>query len=94
MGVPTRSRRTRTGRLGSVGHRERRARAALLSRMRVGEKDFDHERFRGQGETTVGIIAVHESTRGLLSTVSISPAEQPVELLDPRPLAGGASLHA
>ncbi|WP_437758399.1 hypothetical protein [Sorangium sp. So ce1389] len=62
--------------------------------MRVGEKAGDHERFRGSGESTVGIIASHESTRRLLSTVWIIPAEQPIEMLDPGRLAGGASLHA
>ncbi|WP_437838220.1 hypothetical protein [Sorangium sp. So ce1153] len=62
--------------------------------MRVGEKVVDHERFRGPGEGTVDILAVHESTGGLLSTVWIFPAEQPIEVLDRGRLAGGASLHA
>ncbi|WP_437625503.1 hypothetical protein [Sorangium sp. So ce1151] len=58
------------------------------------KKIDDHERFRGPGESAVALLAVQESTRGLLSTVSISPAERPIELLDPGRLAGGASLHA
>ncbi|WP_437930052.1 hypothetical protein WMF37_12750 [Sorangium sp. So ce291] len=66
----------------------------MLSRLRVGEKLGDHERFRGPGESTVDTLAVHESARGLSSTVSIFPAEQPIELLDPGRLAGGAGLHA
>lgn len=74
--MPRTSQRARTGRLGFFSHDQLRRRPHPSP---PGGPARDRATL---GESTVGIIAVHEIAGGTISTLWIFPAEQPKQRLD------------